>query len=206
MHWTPVRSILKPSNVVYDELHKKTNVSNQDRLKILKENAYSCRGCGGTYKSYLMMDLIKDKEPKYYDTYCRACYTITHLNSGVSDNIELYQSTMSQLDIVKTTVDYIINNNKIPKPIEIDPKIIHVPISILEYIILLNHINLPNFENYKIFFSNKFTTNFITQNYNNMTFIDENINDDEGDIVYNQIQEYSICQNDIDILNDKFRK
>ncbi len=206
MNWTPGRAILKASNVNYDDLHKKSNVSNQNRLKILKENLYTCRTCGGTYKSYLMMDLIKDKEQRYYDTYCRACYTITHLNSGVSDNIEIYQSTMSQIDIVKNTIDYIINNNRLPKPIEIDSKIIHVPISALEYIILLNHINPPNFENYKIFFSDRFNTNFINQNYNNMMFVDETINDDTNNIACGEIQEYSICQNDIDVLNDKFRK
>lgn len=200
MNWTPARDVLLLKNVKFGELHAKLKTNAQDRLKILKGNSYTCRTCGGTYRSYLIMDLIK--EEKCYDTYCRACYTLTHLNTGVSDGIDLYYSTMSQLDIVKKTIDYVINNNKLPLPVDIDPEIKSVYISIVEYIILLNHIDTNKFLNYKIFFNDNFGINFITQNYNCMGFVDES--SFENNIIESQIPNYEMCDDDINIFNENF--
>jgi len=205
MNWSSVtRSTLKPTKIEFGDLHKKLKVNNQDRLKILKDNLYTCRTCGGTYRSYLMMDLIKAE--KCYDTYCRACYNVTHLNTGMLDGIDLYHSTITQLDIIRKTVDYVINNNKLPLPIEIDPEIKCVPISLLEYINLLEHIDTKIFGNYKIFFNDKFGINFITQNYNCMGFIDEASFENSNNNTEIQIEDSELCQDDIDALNKKFRK
>jgi hypothetical protein len=137
--------------------------------KILIENNYSCRYCGGVYYKYLMSSYIP--AIKSSDIACRLCYLITHLNNGNYSELKVYYSTMSQLDIVRKTVQSIIDNDEVPFPNIIDPNIKTSPISILEYInILNNYTEEPTPEilsNYKIFFSEKLNTEFINCNYGN---------------------------------------
>jgi hypothetical protein len=84
---------------------------------------------------------------------------------------------MSQLDIVKKTAEYIIDNDEVPFPNKIDPNIKTSPLSILEFIKILNNYvdeEVPEIlSNYKIFFSKKLNTDFILSTYGNQ-FIEPN--------------------------------
>lgn len=169
MNWSAVRDTLSPKCENFKDFGHYDKISKKDRTKILAENNYSCRYCGGIYSKYLMSTYIPSV--KSSDIACRACYLITHLNYGNYTELRVYYSTMSQLDIVKKTVDYIIDNDEVPLPNIIDPNIKTSPLSILEFINVLNNYSdepVPEIlSNYKIFFSNKLNTDFITSNYGN---------------------------------------
>jgi hypothetical protein len=188
MEWKEPRDVLNHAKINYIDIGTKLNMTSQNRIKILKNNGYTCRTCGGVYRTYLMMDLIK--EQKCHDTYCSACYVITHLNNNVHEYIDLYYSTMSQLDIIRNTINNVIANGKIPLPYEIDPEIKSVSLSTLEYINFFNHVN--EFDNYKFFFNEKFNTYFVTNNYNNLSFVDETELVPENDINCPEIKEHKM--------------
>ena len=174
MNWLSERDTILPQCENYRDFGFNDNFSKKIRNEILAINNYTCRYCGGIYPKYLISCYIL--QSKCNDIVCRACYIITHLNSGLFNEINLYYSEMSQIDIIRKTIDLIIKNNQIPLPSLIDENIKILPISILEFINILNNIEeVPNeFKNYKIFFTQKFNINFIINNYGNqmINFID----------------------------------
>jgi len=176
MHWRKSRDIIKSK---CNNLGNKLIFTKFERLILLAENNYTCRYCGGVYYKCLIIKQIGNVN----DIMCWLCYLVTHLNSGHFRETKLYYSKMSQKKIIKKTVDFIIENNEIPLPTKIDENIKLTPISLLEYINILNNTNnLSNeFQNYKIFFSNKLSIDFILYNYGNCfnLFVnDDNINID----------------------------
>ena len=174
MNWTPARDIIIPFCENFRDYGHHDKFSKSARLKIIAEGNYSCRYCGGIYPKYLMCVYLPSS--KCNDVCCRICYIITHLNYGLFQEVELYYSTIPQLEIIRTTVDYIITNNDIPDPAIIDPSLQTPPISLLEYINILNTSDtIPlELENYKIFFGARMNLDFIEGNYGNrmIKFID----------------------------------
>lgn len=158
------------------------------RNEVLKKYNYTCRYCGGIYKKYLMSIKINEVD----DVCCRLCYLVTHLNSGLHKEILVFYSELSQLEIIKRTADYIINNGEVPFAQLIDKNIKHVPITILEFINILNNNDKYPIElqSYKIFFSNKLNIDFVLSNYAKYQslFIDEDI----GDVTNNEKPKYHI--------------
>lgn len=185
MNWLQPRDIIAPRCENFRDFGHNDKFSKSSRNKIIIDNKYSCRYCGGVYQKYLICSYIPSQ--KCNDVCCRICYIITHLNYGLFQEIKLYYSEMSQVDIIKKTVDHIIENNEIPSPDKIDKNIKLTPLSLLEYINLLNNYNdIPDeLSNYKLFFSQKMNLDFIVNNYGNkmLMFIDaDKINDDTDKI------------------------
>ena len=178
MNWLKERDIIIPTCENFRDFGYSDNFSKKIRNDILAENNYTCRYCGGVYPKYLISCYIQ--HAKCNDILCRACYLVTHLNVGLFRELKLYYSVMTQTEIIKKTIDYIINNNEIPIPTIIDNDIKLPPISLIEYINILNSADStpPEFKNYKLFFTHKFNTNFIFNNYGNqmLTFINKNDN------------------------------
>lgn len=171
MEWFNARDVLKPEKINFKNLFFKPTHNDQDKNILLKKHNYTCRTCGGHYKSYLIFTYIQKEN--IFDLYCGACHNITHLNTGHSKCMDIYYSEMTQIDIIKNTVEYVINNNHLPQPYQLDPKVKTVQISLFEYINLMEHISDDTFKNYKLFFNDNFNTTFITHNYRNM-FMEEN--------------------------------
>ena len=174
MKWLEVRETLVHRSELFRDYGHYDKISKKNRGTILADNNYTCRYCGGVYPKYLISIYIP--KAKVTDIACRLCFLISRLNYGNYNEIKLYYSEMNQLDIVKNTVEYIIANNSIPSPNLIDKNIKTSPISVLEYInIMNNYDDQPNeLKNYKIFFSNKLNIDFILSNYSDQMcmFID----------------------------------
>ena len=179
MDWQKIRYELSIKSEKFRDFGHNDKIAKNVRNDLLKTFNYTCRHCGGVYHKYMICTYIPDC--KSNDILCRLCYLITHLNYGVYKELKVYYSHLSQIDIIRKTVDLIIENDRIPTPLEIDPNILQVPISILEYINIINNYDEPveYLKNYKIFFSQRLDINFIITNYGNnmITFID---NDNQG--------------------------
>jgi hypothetical protein len=177
MNWLTSRDTIIPKCPNFRDFGHNDKISKQERNKILTTNNFSCRYCGGVYPKYLMCCYLEDA--KCNDICCRLCYLITHLNYGMFREMKLYYSEMSQKLIIKETVEHIIENNDVPTPIDIDKNVKLPPISLLEYIIILSNCDKypEELSNYKIFFTSKLGTNFITRNYGDMLFINDKNND-----------------------------
>jgi len=206
MEWTTPRDSLIPTKINFKNLYFKPKVDDLDRNKILKKVNYTCRTCGGTYKAYLILTyVLKDN---CYDMYCGACHIITHLNIGLPKGIDLYCSKMSQLDIIKKTVDYIITNQQIPNPKHIDPLIEQSPISLFEYINILDNISNGEFADYKIFFNENYNINFITYNYGAINpFLDGDNNDNmdnEKKIITLKLPVHELSDGERNLVNSLF--
>lgn len=222
MNWLNARDVLKPSIIDFSTFGNKNTVDKKNRDKILNDANYSCRYCGGVYHKYLQSIQLDNN---VIDVCCRGCYLITHLNYGsnfptskIHKEIKLYYSKISQIDIVKNTVNYFIEHGSIPNVIDVDISVKKSPISLYEYINILNYDKDNKYkniiENYKIFFSGKLDTTFITSNYYNSKpmFIDFDTPDDienalDSDVNQNiddQIDEYVLTYNEKKILNEIF--
>jgi len=168
MNWTIPRDTLIPRCPDFKNYGHNEKIDRKERGLIVVKHNYTCRYCGGYYPKYLICSYLEDI--KGHDVCCRICYLITHLNYGFYNEIKLYYSELSQLDIIKKTVTYIINYSKVPSPDDIDSNVKSIPISLLEFInILNNYTNYPDaFKNYKFFFGGKMNLDFIYENYCNM--------------------------------------
>ena len=177
MQWLPdkVRDTLVPQSENFREFGHVDKISRKDREMILQETDSTCRYCGGKYPKYLICHYIGKK--RCNDVSCRPCYLVTHLNYGILSELKLYYSLVSQLEIVKKSVDFVISHNRIPTPLEVDPVAKHTPISLLEYINVINNYDTipPELANYKLFVSEKLNIEFIMSNYGHKIaiFIDE---------------------------------
>lgn len=197
MNWLIPRAILTPSISTGDVYGNSKN-----RNDILANANYTCRFCGGIYPKYLICIKIGTQT----DVCCRACLIITHLNLGNSQQIKLIWSDMSQIDIIKQTVNHIITNNKIPLPTDIDPSAMLPPLSLFEYIAILNKNNNtipPELSKCKIFFSKRFDTLFIEKNYRNQVpmFIDEIV---DTPIDEPKLPQYEFPKDDLTIIQAIF--
>ncbi|QKF93627.1 hypothetical protein QKU48_gp0169 [Fadolivirus algeromassiliense] len=203
MNWLQVRENITPKCENFRDFGHNDKFSKQTRNKIIMENKYSCRYCGGIYPKYLICCYIPSQ--KCNDVCCRICYIITHLNYGLFQEIKLYHSTMPQLDIIKKTVQYILDNNEIPSPDSIDNNIKLAPFSLLEYINLLNNYdNVPKeLENYKFFVSHKMNLDFIINNYGDKMsmFIDaDRVNDTDRIKIEDTLETHQLTTNELELF------
>lgn len=178
MDWQKERALLIPRTENFRDFGHNDKFTKKERDDILVKNNYTCRFCGGVYQKYLICSYYA--YDKCSDVACVACHLITHLNSGRYKEMKLYYSEVPQIDIVKKTIDYIINYGEIPLSTEIDPHIKLPPISILEFISIINNNETVPIEltNYKIFYTQNLSTNFIFTNYGvkNLMFIEDDKN------------------------------
>jgi len=171
------REELVPRTISFDNFssHKNIATKNKLRYEVLEKYGSTCRYCGFKYEKYLI--LITKPE---LDTCCRFCFHITRLNMGNHKEIKLYDSSISQYEIVNATINFIRTNKYIPHPIDIDKNVKKVPISVLEFInIIINKNGIPiELTNYKIFMSKRMDITFIMSNFKSISlFIDEDSQD-----------------------------
>ena len=224
MQWNKPRC---PINIEVTELNhlseSLTKIKNWKRLRINVIKKYNgvCRFCGGTYSKYLTCFRLKnnkdnDNKLTNFDICCRACNIINNINYGSLDEVLLYHSNLSQLEILRKTINFILENDRIPDVLEIDKNAKNIKISLLEFIsILISNKNkkLPDeIKNYKIFFSKSFDTVFLyhyIQSQQSM-FIDdvENSNDEKNDDnnkKFQKIPDYKFNKNEKEYIGKHFR-
>jgi hypothetical protein len=115
---------------------------------------------------------------------------------------------MDQTEIIKNTVIRTIENNKVPHAIDIDPNVKLTPISILEYINIINSKDkMPDeLSNYKIFFSTKLGTEFIFSNYGETKFINKREKEDSDKMkIDDTIDQHIPSPEEVALFNDFFK-
>jgi hypothetical protein len=223
MNWIDNLREVLISNIGYFERYggSTTNPKWRELRELaMKNSQYICRFCGGKYVKYLMGVYVGETDT--VDVCCKACYIITNLNYGFINGITLCVSDLTQLEIVRKTVDSVIATDEIPSIYEIDNNAKKVPLSIFEYISILKKYtnirnNLPNEINkYKIFFKKDFDTTFIKKNYKRTTSMFINIENDEKNgnigndiditkINNDKITQHKLSTNEINFFNKHFK-
>ena len=168
----PPKAVLVPQINNYQ-----SNLNNKSKEQILSEANYTCTYCSSIFTKYMYCVTATATDPIIC---CKACYMITHLNINNAHEIKLYWSQMDQYKIVQNTIDFVIENNRCPRPVEIDPNIMKLQLSLYEFVNILSKTNnnlsnnLQFLRNCKIFFSKNLDTKFITVNCGPIfMFIDE---------------------------------
>jgi hypothetical protein len=212
------REILK-IDVTDISLHTKTNITlikwANLRTTVLKKYNYTCRYCNGKYMKYLQcIHLDNDSHNNNLsnlDLCCHACYIITHINSVYNNEIQPCWSKLSQLDIVRKSVDFVVKNNKIPSVLDIDSDAKQIDLSIMELSNILvctkEKIILPKeLNNYKLFFTQQFNTRFVDLNIfmNTPMFIDEVEQTEQIEPKNNIISNYNFSKNEITFFKTIF--
>jgi hypothetical protein len=178
MQWSIPIHNLEHSTSLYENFGHGEKINQNVRHHTLRNMRNICGFCGGQYKKYLICSEFRNDTFDGLVMNCKMCYIIRHLNYGFFEEILLFRSKLTQIQIIQKTVDYIIKYNQIPNPIEIDSHIEPSIMSVIEYTILCNKkVKLD----YKIFFSNQLDTNFITKNFvPEFQFLDENIEEENS--------------------------
>lgn len=144
------------------------DVWDSNRKKILEKHGYTCCYCGTMFHKYLICINLNNEDNNSIielELSCRACFLITHINFGFNDEIELYYSELKQVDIVKKTIVYINEHNKIPFPQDLDENAQKISLSIAEYVFLIKSgKSISDSDKFKIFFTQSFNTHFIHAN------------------------------------------
>lgn len=163
MNWRKSKLTLNPGTVPYDKIYSK-----------YVGGSKICAYCGGKY--FYNMRRINVNEKDYIC--CDICYHITRISAAPFNSIQLCFSKLSQEEIVQKTVSYIIKYDNIPLFPEIDKDVEIIPLSIIEYSnILLSKRKTPSImDNYKIFITQDYDTNYI-KSYSS-SFDDEDDVDD----------------------------
>ena len=80
---------------------------NKLREKMLARDDYTCRFCGHRAEKYMQAHHVKDSGDdslKNLVTYCVACHAVNHFGRNlVLGVVEIWQSPVSQVEIVRTT-------------------------------------------------------------------------------------------------------
>lgn len=214
MKWVEPREPLVPGVHEFSSFTNKFDKWNSVRKAVLIKRNNICRFCGGTFNKYLTVIPIdkntNNKSTDNLDICCRACYMITHLNYGVFRQLLVIMSKLSQVDIVRKSLEYLTKHGITPSVDKIDPNAKKVPISLLEYISLINEPsdNIPEIikHDYKICFSSNVDTGFINTNrYGTESMFDESIDNEESDLPPDyELAEHVLTKDEITFINNHF--
>lgn len=147
-------------------VHKHFDKRIQSLLKSYEQEHLShskkCDFCGGTYKRLAHCVFHNNMFPIKSNIVCccSLCYMITNFSPFFKQHIILRSSNMSQLQIIRATVDYIIKNKKIPTPEQIDPLSNDTNIVINRYF-ALGHIYSDIAKQNKVFIRDSFNVSYI---------------------------------------------
>jgi hypothetical protein len=192
------------NNITLSVYRKSQKLTNTQKKTLIKKCKNTCYYCGGKYASYLYCT---------NDTFimCKLCYIITHVDFYLHNNeIVLLYSSMNQIDIIRKTVDYIMEHNTIPLFKNIDKTVKKPQLSIIEYMAVKEDL-CDN--NYKIFFTNNLNMSFISKLLDNTiySFSDEDNKMDILDIKNHDdeltnMEIHSLTQKQINVVNKIFNK
>ncbi|CAH6421136.1 Hypothetical protein KVN_LOCUS153 [uncultured virus] len=216
---------LKPLNINVCDLkflaRKADEMKHKElRIDLLKKTNFTCQYCGGNYKKFLMCipntkNFDKIDDIANYEITCRLCYIINHINYGFGDETIICQSNFTQKEIVRRTVDFFIQNERIPNPIELDLNVKINPLSVMELsniLIKYSFESIPNeMKNYKLFFTSNLDISFLNANLisQKSLFINENkekLEKEEIKFKLEDIPSYIFSQNEQIFINNLKKK
>ena len=172
MEWSNIKKVINM------ELSKKSGkVTAPQKRQHIKTVGSICYYCGGTYMKYLYCTASKDNTEITLS--CKLCYMLTHLDYYLHDKeVMLMYSKLSQLAIIRKTVDTIIEHGYVPYCTEIDKDVRLTKLTFLEY---LSCKDILQDNNYKVFFTDKLDNNFVSSLIPDDDYIfdtDDNVDDD----------------------------
>lgn len=139
----------------------------QVRRKFIQNKNNECDFCGGKYDKYLYCYRKKGDDAAFENLLlaCRLCYMINHINRGFLKECILMYSELSQKEVVRKTVEWMLENGHVPHPHQIDPSVRKLRVSLLEFITVLHdnsYADLPDeMQNYRVFFTEQLDTTFL---------------------------------------------
>lgn len=107
-----------------------------------------CVLCGGMYKKPSYCHTVDDT---YYPS-CQLCNIITSYKPSYSKYVSVWSSIMTQLDIVRQTVEFITKNKSLPTITNIDPNARQTNMKPIQFIKLFNEHD-DKVKNYKLFYT-----------------------------------------------------
>lgn len=212
MNWSNTTRDNLKINVNYLDSFSKTIESWKTvRKDILQKYNCTCSCCGGIYKKFLTCYM--NKKTNQLDISCYLCHTISHINYNFKNDIVLCVSQLTQLNIVRKTVEFIIKFKRIPSIIEIDPNAKLTELSFVDYSNLLIHANTKNinlslepdinFDKYKIFFNSNMYPTFIASLIITKSMFEED-EDEDDKVNTNEVINLPIIQQLTDVERSRF--
>jgi hypothetical protein len=197
MNWSDDKLINLTVSTVNDYGSKVAN-----RQYYLDEAKNRCQFCGGFYRKFLICSEYKNL-PRIF---CRFCYMLTHINMGFQRQFTVAVSQLSQKEIVRRTVDFIIKQNMIPDPQDIDETAKLVPLSKMEFFaIIKSYGEVPQqISSFKCFVTQAFEIRFLEGNELLKMSMFDNDNDDDAAPVAISQHMYKFTKTEIDFLSSFF--
>lgn len=108
--------------IIYNAITPTTYTPKQKKVMASfcnKQHNTTCIYCGGAYRNIKGCIFDMDTGTNFRPV-CQLCYIVTHYVPSYSKMLLVCKSNMSQLDIIRTTVNYITVNKKAPSVNDID--------------------------------------------------------------------------------------
>lgn len=132
------------------------------KQEILDKSHNVCSYCGGKYKKLSQCVFSNKSKPTKSNMVacCTFCYIVSNFSSYYIQHIEIRQSKMTQLQIIRKTSNYIFQNNCIPTPEQVDPKVEPSTILANQYFVMGNAYK-DIAKHHKIFIKDSLTVSYI---------------------------------------------
>ena len=204
---------------IFNMTHSVDKKWNQLRNAALSLVNNTCQSCGGHYDKFLHC-VKPDSQtknlsytPDNLTILCRLCYMISHANCFLNSNsMILCWSQLDQIDIIRNTVDFVINKSYVPSIQDIDPDAKIIDMSILEFVNIQNNITdifkvnhlHDYFDKYKVFFTESLDINFIDASFTRSMFRDD-CSDYHINNTTNEIEHYSFSKSEKKLFDVYFK-
>lgn len=156
-HNIPLKIGMRP------HLDKKTlDILKISQHDVINQSNNICVYCGGKYQKLNYCIYTNKLKPKKDNikACCHMCYLLTNFSPSNCKYVEIRQSTINQLQIIRKTVDYILQNKKMPLPREIDDHSIKININPKQYFAIGETHNDIN-KKYKVFFTDELDISYV---------------------------------------------
>lgn len=110
----------------------------------------TCVYCGGSYKKTFYSEILEKDDENVLIPCCQLCHMLTEFMPQYSKLICIYDSQMHQLDIIRQTVEYILQTKQIPTVNDIDKNATIIKIKPVKF---FHERTLPKYEHAKIFYT-----------------------------------------------------
>lgn len=174
-------------NIEYNVLPKLTQTQRKKQRSFCTQNMNTtCIYCGGKYKkTFYSVDIDDTLQPC-----CQLCHIVTHFIPKYTKMIVIYKSSLTQLDIIRKTVEYILSHKQVPEVQNIDSNATQIKIKLISF---FHHLNDATYKNYRIFYTSNIAISNILFSF--MTGKTKNNNESEEPEEYEDDENFLISKN-----------